>query len=161
MKIGEVMLKMGIINETQLEATIKEQTHNRKKSKYQEPIGNILLRKGIIQEDQLDKALVSYFKYLIDDKEQPSYVREIAKVAMRSLERKSTGDRLSEESKLTILKKIQENEEKIAYLDKTIKNLANLEQRKVIVETIEKENKEIKMMMKKIDVLKKDLETFS
>jgi len=161
MRIGEIMLKMGIISEEQLEETINEQKKNRKKSRYEEPVGNILLRKGIITEEQLDKALLEYFKYLMNDNEQPPYVRETAKVATWAMERKSTGERLSEESKLTILKKIHEYEEKIAYLEKSIQNLSNLEQKKVIVETIEKENKEIKQLLKKIDILRKDMEKFS
>ncbi len=107
MRIGEIMLKMGIITDEQLEKVIKEQELNREKSGYQEPVGNILLRMGIIREEQLDKSLIAYFQYLINDNEQPLYVRETAKVAMRSMERKSNGNRLSEETKLTILKKIQ------------------------------------------------------
>lgn len=161
MRIGEIMLKMDLISETQMEDAIREQETNRKKSNYQEPLGNILLRKGIIQESQLDKALVSYFNYLISDNEQPSYVREIAKVAMRSLERKSNGSRLSEEAKLTILKRIHEHEEEITYLEKSIRNLSGIEQKKVVVDTMEKETREIKQMMEKIEILKKDLECFS
>ncbi len=161
MKIGEIMLKMDLITESQMEEAIKEQEENRAKSNYQETIGNILLRKGIIQENQLDKALVAYFKYLINDNEQPSFVREIAKVAMRSLERKSNDSRLSEEAKLTILKKIHEHEEKIAYLEKSIRNLSGLEQKKIVTETMEREDKEIKQMIEKVEILKKDLECFS
>ena len=161
MKIGEIMLKMGLITEEQMEDAIREQESNRAKSMYQEPIGNILLRKGVIQEAGLDKALVGYFKYLINDNEQPSYVREIAKVAMRSLERKSNGTRLSEEAKLTILKKVHEHEEKIAYLERSIRNLGSMEQKKIVTETMERENKEIKQMMDKIEILKRDLECFS
>jgi len=161
MKIGEIMVKMDLISEAQMDNAIKEQETNRKKSNYQEPIGNILLRKGIIKESQLDKALVAYFKYLINDNEQPSYVREIAKVAMRSLERRSKGGKLSEEAKLTILKKIHEHEEKVLYLEKSIKKLSSIEQKKIVTETMDRENKEIKQMMDKIEVLKKDLECFS
>jgi hypothetical protein len=161
MRIGEIMLKIGCINEAQMEEAIKEQEHNREISGYQEPIGNILIRKGIIREEQLNKSLVSYFQYLINDNEQPSYVRETAKVAMRSMERKPSGNRLSEETKLTLLKKIHEHEEAIAYLEKSLRNLSNMEQKKIVTDTIKRENKEINQLMNKIEILKKDLECFS
>lgn len=161
MKIGEVMLKMGVLTSGQLEAIIIEQEEERKNSTTVEPLGNYLIRKGLITEEKLDEVLVVYFKGLTTDSDQPSYVRETAKVAVKAIEKRSTSNRLSEESKLTILRKIHEYEEKIIYYEKSIKNLKNLEQKKVIVETIDKENKEIGHLMAKIDVLKKDLESLS
>ena len=140
---------------------IIEQEESRKNSQYEEPLGNIMIRKGVISEEQLDKALVEYFKYLAADPQEAAYVRETAKVAMKALDRKSSSDRLSEESKLTMLRRIHEYEEKIAYLEKSIRNLSSMEQKKVIVETIDKENKEIQQLLHRIEILRKDLEKFS
>lgn len=161
MMIGEVMVKMGFISEDQLHAVIREQKDSRESSEYVETIGNILLRKGVITDEQHNLALVEYFKYLANDDSQPPYVKETAKVAMRAIERKSNSEKLSEETKLTVLKKIHEYEEKIAYDEKSINALGKLEPKKVIMDTIEKEKKEIKSLLQKIDVLKKDLERFS
>lgn len=161
MKIGEVMVNMGYINTHQLEEVIREQESSRNHSEYVETIGNILLRRGLINEDQLDRALIEYFHILVSDKEQPPFVRETAKVAMRAIEKKSTDEKLSEESKLTMLKKIHEYEEKIAYDEKSINALGTLEQKKVVLETIEKEKREIESLKGKIETLKKDLEKFS
>ncbi len=161
MMIGETMVKMGFISEDQLQAVIREQKESRESSEYVETIGNILLRKGVITDEQHNLALVEYFKYLANDDAQPPYVKETAKVAMRALERKSSNEKLSEETKLTVLKKIHEYEEKIAYDEKSINALGKLEPKKVIMDTIEKEKKEIKSLLQKIDVLKKDLERFS
>lgn len=161
MKIGEVLLKLGYLTKPQLEAIIIEQEEMRKNSQYPEPIGYILIRKGLITEDQLDNALYEYFKYLANDPNEPAYVRETAKVAIKALEKKSGEDRLSQEAKYTLLRRIQEYEEKINYYEKSIKNLKNLEPKKVVLETIEKEQKEIKKLLEKIETLKKDLENFS
>ena len=161
MMIGEIMVKMGFISDDQLQTVIREQKDSRESSEYVETIGNILLRKGVITDEQHNLALVEYFKYLANDESQPAYVKETAKVAMRAIERKSSNEKLSEETKLTVLKKIHEYEEKIAYDEKSINALGKLEPKKVIMDTIEKEKKEIKSLLQKIDVLKKDLERFS
>ncbi len=161
MKIGEVLIKLGYINKTQLEAIIIEQEEIRKNSQYNEPIGYILIRKGLITEEQLDNALYEYFKFLSMDENEPAYVRETAKVAIKALEKKSSGDRLSQETKLTILRRIQDYEERITFYEKSIKNLKALEPKKIVTETIEKEEKEIKKILKKIETLKEDLEKFS
>lgn len=161
MMIGEIMVKMGFISEEQLQTVVREQKESRESSEYVETIGNILLRKGVISDEQHNLALVEYFKYLANDDSQPAFVKETAKVAMRAIERKSSSEKLSEETKLTVLKKIHEYEEKIAYDEKSINALGKLEPKKVIMDTIEKEKKEIKSLLQKIDVLKKDLERFS
>ncbi|MGC8764390.1 MAG: hypothetical protein ACP5QT_00675 [Brevinematia bacterium] len=161
MKIGEVLIKLGYINRGQLEAVIIEQEETRKNSQFTEPLGYILIRKGLITEEQLDNALYEYFKYLSTDENEPSYVRETAKVAIKALEKKSSGNRLSQEAKLTILRRIQDYEERITFYEKSIKNLKTLEPKKIVTETIEKEEKEIKKTMKKIETLKEDLEKFS
>ncbi len=161
MMIGEIMVKMGLISDDQLKVVVKEQQESRESSEYVETIGNILLRKGVINDEQHNSALVEYFKYLANDDTQPPFVKETAKVAMKAMERKSSAEKLSEESKLTVLKKIHEYEEKIAYDEKSINALSKLEPKKVIIDTIEKEKKEIKTLLSKIDTLKKDLERFS
>jgi hypothetical protein len=161
MKIGEIMIKMGFINQNQLDKVIDEQEKIRKNSEYVETIGNTLLRKGVITDEQHNQALIEYFKYLSQDNEQPLYVRETARVAMSAFEKKANGNRLSEEGKLTILKKIHEYEEKIVYDEKSIGALGNLEPKKVIVDTIDKEKKEIKNLLEKIETLKKDMDILS
>jgi len=161
MKIGEILVKLGYLTENQLEAIIIEQEEMRKNSQYTEPLGYVLLRKGIITEEQLDNALYEYFKVLSNDPAEPPYVRETAKVAIKALEKKSTEGRLSQETKLTILRRIQDYEERVAYYEKSIKNLKTLEPKKMILDTIEREEKEIKKLLHKIETLKKDLERFS
>jgi ABC-type iron transport system FetAB ATPase subunit len=161
MRIGEVMLKKKMITREELNESIEEQEKNRKISEYDEPIGNILLRKGIITEKNLNDALMDYFTYLADDREEPKYVRETAKVAMKAMQSKSGVDKLSEESKFTVIRRIGEYEEKIALLDKSIEALDKLEKKKVVTETIEKSKDEIKRISEKMKELKNDLEKFS
>ena len=161
MKIGEVMLKMGLINETQLENAIKEQNETKKNSVYTETLGNLMLRKGYITQEEHDKILVEYYRLLAEDEDQPSYVKETAKVALMAFNKSSSGERLAEESKLTILKRIYEYEEIIYQYKKSINVLRNLEQKKVITETIEKESEEINVLLQKIETLRKDLEKYS
>jgi hypothetical protein len=161
MKIGEIMIQMGFINKNQLDKVIDEQEKSRKNSEYVETVGNIMLRKGLINEEQHNHALIEYFKYLTQDNEQPLYVRETARVAMSAIEKKANGNKLSEEGKMTILKKIHEYEEKIVYDEKSIGALSNLEPKKVIMDTIDKEKKEIKALLEKIETLKKDMDILS
>jgi hypothetical protein len=161
MRFGEILLDMGFVSQEQLEVSLKEQEYSLKTVQYSEPLGNILLRNGIITEEQHEKALLRYFQQLANDMEQPAYVRETAKVATHAFESKSGGEKLSEESKITLLKKIHEHEEKIAQFEKSISTLSKLEQKRVIVETIEKENREIQSLIHKIEVLKQDIEKFS
>ncbi len=120
-----------------------------------------MIRKGIITEEQLDNALCEYFKALANDENEPAYVRETAKIAIKALEKRASEGKLSQETKLTILRRIQDYEEKISFYEKSIKNLQSLEQKKIVKETIDKEEKEIKKMLEKIDSLKEDLEKFS
>ncbi|MCX7821700.1 MAG: hypothetical protein N2258_08525 [Brevinematales bacterium] len=161
MKIGEVLVRLGYINKNQLEAIIIEQEEARKNSEYPEPLGSFMIRKGIITEEQLDNALCEYFKSLANDEGEPPYVRETAKIAIKALEKRASEGKLSQETKLTILRRIQDYEEKIAFYEKSIKNLQTLEQKKIVKETIEREEKEIKKMLEKIESLKEDLEKFS
>lgn len=161
MRFGEILLDMGFISQEQLEVSLKEQEYSLKTVNYSEPLGNILLRNGIITDDQHEQALLRYFQQLADDNDQPSYVRETAKVAVKAFASKSGGEKLSEESKITLLKKIHEYEEKIVQFEKSITTLSKLEQKRVIVETIEKENREIQSLIRKIEVLKQDIEKFS
>lgn len=161
MKIGEVMLKMGLISETQFEMAINEQNQSKISSIYTDTLGNLMLRKGYITQEEHDKALIEYYRYLAEDNYQPSYVKETAKVAMLAMGKNNAGERLAEESKLTILKKIYEYEEIIAQYEKSITVLKNLEQKKVILETIEKESEEIRVLLQKIETLRKDLEKYA
>ncbi len=161
MKIGEVVLRLGFINEMQLDTVIKEQEESKKNSVYTETLGNILLRKGFITDEQHDKILIEYYRNLSEDNDLPSYVKETAKVAILAIDKKGSSERLTEESKLTILRQIYELEEKIRQYEKSIQVLMNLEQKKIILETIDKENREIKSIMSKIEILRKDLEKFS
>ena len=161
MKIGEIIQRLGFINEMQLETVIREQEESKKNSMFTETLGNILLRRGFITEDQHNKILVEYYRSLAEDAAQPAYVKETAKVAMQAMSRRSSSERLAEESKLTLLKQIYENEEKIRQYEKSIQILKNLEQKKVIIETIAKADKEIKLLISRIESLRKDLEKFS
>lgn len=161
MRFGEILLELGYINQHQLDMALKEQEYNLKTVEYSEPIGNILLRNGIIDEDKHLKSMIEYFKRLSVANEEPSYVRETAKVALKAIESTSSDEKLSEESKITLLKKIHEYEEKIAQFEKSIGTLSKLEPKKVIVETIDKENKEIQNLISRIEILKKDIEKFS
>lgn len=160
MRIGEVLLDMGIINSHQLDIALREQEYNLKSVGYSEPLGNILLRNAIITEEQQGKALVQYFKKLSEDSEQPAYVRETAKVAYNAMNQKGDGA-LSQETKMIILQKISEYEEKIGQFEKSITTLNKMEEKKVIVETIEKEKREIDKLIKKIETIRQDLEKFS
>lgn len=161
MKFGEVLLKLGIINEHQLDVALKEQEYNTKTVGYSEPIGNILLRNGIISEEQHSDGLIEYFKLLSEDEKEPSYVRETAKVAFKAMQSKGVEGTISEETKMIILQKINEYEEKIAQFEKSIQTLGKMEQKRVIVETIDKEKREIDKLINKITSLRKDLEKFS
>ena len=160
MRFGEVLIELGFITQEQLDIALKEQEYNLQTIQYSEPIGNILLRNGVITEKQHDQALLEYFKRLSQDETQPAYVKETAKVACKAMMIKETEGKLSEESKLALLKKIHEYEEKIAQYEKSINTLSKLEPKKVILETIEKENKEIQNLIKKIEIIKKDVEKF-
>lgn len=161
MKFGEVLLGMGLINEHQLDLALKEQEYNTKTVGYSEPLGNILLRNGIINEEQHSQGLVQYFKILSENESEPSYVRETAKVAFKAMQKETGEGSISEETKMIILQKINEYEEKIAQFEKSINTLSKMEQKRVIVETIDKEKREIEKLISKITVLRRDLEIFS
>ena len=161
MKFGEVLLQMQLINEHQLDVALKEQDYNVSTVGYSEPLGNILLRNGVISESDHELALIEYFKLLTEDESQPVYVRQTARVAYNSMREKNRENCLAEETKLTMLKKISEYEDKIGQFKKSIATLSKMEQKKVIVETIDKENKEIDKLIAKIEVLRTDLEKFA
>lgn len=161
MLFGEVLLQLQMINEHQLDVALKEQEYNRKSVGYAEPLGNIMLRNGIITEDEHNEALVHYFKILSENDHEPRYVQETAKIAYNAmLSRKKEGS-LSEETKVVILRTISDYEERINQLEKSIVTLGKMEQKKVITETIEKEKKEIEKFIKKIEIIRQDLEQFA
>ena len=161
MLFGEVLLQLQMINQHQLNVALKEQEYNRKSVGYAEPIGNIMLRNGIITEEEHAEALLHYFKILSETDKEPAYVRETAKVAYEAIRHQKTESTLSEETKMIILRTISEYEERISQLEKSISTLSKMEQKKVIVETVEKEKKEIEKLIKKIEIIKEDLEHFS
>ncbi|OHD56207.1 MAG: hypothetical protein A2Y33_00100 [Spirochaetes bacterium GWF1_51_8] len=161
MRFGEVMLKLGMINDHQLDIALKEQEYNLTSVGYSEPIGNILLRNGIINDDQHATALVEYFKELSHNESEPSYVRETAKVAYNAMASRSRENSISDETKIIILQKISEYEDKIGQFNKSIATLSKMELKKVITETIDKEKKEIDKLIGKIESLRKDLEQFA
>jgi rubrerythrin len=160
MKFGEVLLEMGLITPHQLDVALREQEYNLKSVGYSETIGSILLRNGVITEEQHQNALMKYFQFLSEDEEQPSYVRETAKVALRAVSQQGENS-LSEETKMIIIQKVNEYEEKINQFEKSINTLSKMEQKRVITETIEKEKKEIEKLISKIDILRNDLEKYS
>jgi hypothetical protein len=161
MKFGEVLLKLGMINDHQLDIALKEQDYNLKSVGYSEPLGNILLRNAIINDDQHVTGLVEYFKLLSENESEPAYVRETAKVAFNAMANRDRENCISDETKIIILQKINEYEDKIGQFNKSIATLSKMEQKKVIIETIDKEKKEIDKLIGKIDLLRKDLEQFA
>lgn len=161
MKFGEVLIQIGIISEQQLNIALKQQEYNMSTVGYSEPLGNILLRNGIITLEQQENALVEYFRLLSEDDDEPNYVRETAKVAYRSLQKETGEGSLSEETKMVILQKISDHEDRILQFEKSITTLSKMEQKRVITETIEKEKREIEKLIAKIETLRHDLEIFS
>lgn len=161
MLFGEVLLQLQMINQHQLDVALKEQEYNRKSVGYAEPLGNIMLRNGIITEEDHNEGLVHYFKILSENESEPPYVKETAKIAYNAMLNKKQEGTLSEETKVVILRTISDYEERINQLEKSITTLGKMEQKKVIVETIEKEKKEIEKFIKKIEIIRKDLEQFT
>ncbi|MCX7882247.1 MAG: hypothetical protein N2314_03370 [Brevinematales bacterium] len=161
MKFGEVLLHLQMISEKQLQMALEEQEYNIQTTNYTEPIGYILLRNGVITPEQHEKALLFYFRQLAEDGNEPPYVRETARVACHALENKNQQNALSEETKLAILKQIKEYEERIAYLEKSLTALNDMEPSPVVQESLERENRELKSLIQKIQHLRRDLEVFS
>jgi|GEM_PF-1308260 tetratricopeptide (TPR) repeat protein len=162
MKFGEVLLRLNLITEKQLQMALEEQEYNIQTTNYTEPIGHILLRNGVITSEQHEEALLFYFRQLAEDPSEPAYVRETAKVACKALEKSvSDGKTLSEETKIAILKQIKEYEERIAYLEKSLAALNDMDPSPVVSESLDRENKELKSLIQKIQNLRHDLEVFS
>ncbi len=161
MKFGEVLLHLKMVTEKQLQMALDEQEYNIQTSNYTEHKGYILLRNGVITPEQHEEALLFYFQQLAEDSSQPSYVRETAKVACQALENKNPQHSLSEETKLAILKQIKEYEERIAYLEKSLAALNDMEPSPVVQESLARENTELKNLIQKIQRLRHDLEVFS
>ncbi|QJR22022.1 hypothetical protein BREVNS_1272 [Brevinematales bacterium NS] len=161
MKFGEVLLHLKMITEKQLQMALEEQEYNIQTTNYTEPIGYILLRNGVITPEQHEEALLFYFRQLAEDASEPPYVRETARVACQALENKNRQNTLSEETKLAILKQIKEYEERIAYLEKSLTALNDMDPSPVVQESLERENRELKSLIQKIQNLRHDLEVFS
>ncbi len=146
MKFGEVLIKLGLITAQKLDIALQEQEYTMKTIGFSEPIGLIFLRNGIINEDQHAQAVVEYFKYVSKDKDKPEYVRKTAAIAIKALENDSSENKLSHVSKITLLNRIEECEEKIVQLE-----TSDLQQKDLIIQH----------QIKAIESMKKDLEKFA
>jgi uncharacterized protein (UPF0147 family) len=146
MKFGEVLIKLGFITAQKLDVALQEQEYTLNTIGFSEPIGLIFLRNGVISEDQHAQAVVEYFKQVTLDPEKPDYVRKTAKIAISALEKNEDETRLSHQSKITLLNKIEECEEKIVQLE-----TSELPQKDLI----------ISQQIKAIEMIKKDLEQFA
>ncbi len=146
MKFGEVLIKLGFTTEQKLDIALQEQEFTLNSIGFSEPIGLIFLRNGVITEEQHTAAVIEYFKQVITDTEKPEYVRKTATIAIKALENESVPNKLSHESKIALLNKIEECEERVAQLDNS-----KLPQKDLI----------ISQQMKTIDMIKKDLETLA
>lgn len=123
MKFGEVLIKLGFINEEKLNFALEEQEYNLKAIGFSEPIGLILLRNGVITEEQLNEAVKKYFEFLSEDFSVSESLRKLASIAVKSLENKNEETKLTHESKVAIINKILELEEKASIiLDSDIEN---------------------------------------
>ncbi len=123
MKFGEVLISLGFINEEKLKFALEEQEYNLKAVGFTEPIGLILLRNGVITEEQLNEAVKKYFELLSEDFSTPENLRNVASIAVRALENKNEDTKLSHETKIAIINKIFELEEKSStILDSDIEN---------------------------------------
>ncbi|MGA2143057.1 MAG: hypothetical protein ABSG94_11650 [Brevinematales bacterium] len=144
MKFGEVLLTLGFITENKLDIALREQEYTLTSIGFSEPVGLIFLRNGIITEDQHTRAVIEYFKQVITDLEKPDYVRKSAAIAIKALENESGPGKLSHDSKIALLNKIEQTEERIAQLEKS-----TLPQKDLIIST----------QIKTIEMIKGDLET--
>jgi uncharacterized protein (UPF0147 family) len=146
MKFGEVLIKLGFINGQKLDIALQEQEYTLNTVGFSEPLGMIFLRNGIINEDQHSRAVIEYFKQVITDKEKPDYTRKLALIAIKALESESSPGKLTNESKITLLNKIEECEEKILQIENSV-----LSGKDVI----------IAQLSNTIDMIKKDIETLA
>lgn len=145
MRFGEVLIELGFIDKQKLDVALQEQAYTLKTVSFAEPIGLILLRNGVINEKEHYQAVLKYFKYLSKNKSKPAYIRNTAKIALKTL-RKDKKGRMSHVSKISLINKIQENEEKILQLQKS---------------KLPKKNNLIKHLKADIEKIKKDLESFA
>lgn len=145
MRFGEVLIELGYINELKLDIALQEQEYNLKAVAFAEPIGSILIRNGVISDEQRQKALVKYFQYISDDQSASDSFRKTAKVAVKALETTNPG-KLSHESKVVLINKIEEIDEHIVQLHNS-----------------EIQNKEalIATMKQRIELLESDLTNFA
>jgi len=145
MRFGEVLIELGFIDKQKLDVALQEQEYTLKTVSFAEPIGLILLRNGVINEKEHYQAVLKYFEYLSKNKSRPAYIRSTAKIALKALRRDTKG-RMSHVSKIALINKIQENEEKILQLQKS---------------RLQKKNNLIKHLKLDIEKIKKDLENFA
>jgi len=145
MRFGEGLIELGFIDKQKLDVALQEQEYTLKTVSFAEPIGLILLRNGVINEKEHYQAVLKYFEYLSKNKSRPAYIRSTAKIALKALRRDTKG-RMSHVSKIALINKIQENEEKILQLQKSM---------------LQKKNNLIKHLKLDIEKIKKDLENFA
>jgi len=146
MKFGEVLIKLGYITPEKLDFALQEQEYNMKSVGFSEPIGLILLRNGVINEEQHSEAVKKYFEFLSEDFSVPENMRKIAYIAIRALENKNEETKLSHESKVTLINKIAELEEKISVILES-----DVEKKEVLLESLNR----------RVEKIKKDLEKFA
>lgn len=145
MRLGEMMIELGYLNEQKLDIALQEQAYNLKTINFSEPIGMILLRNGVITDEQLENALIAYFRNVETDPTTSDSDRMAAKVSLNSLE-KAGPDGLSRETKLILVEKLEEYQEKIAQ----IQSSAMRDREKMVV-----------VLKNKMEAIKGDLERFS
>ncbi len=69
-RLGDALLKMGLINEVQLDAALKQQQHTGQK------LGSILVEQGLIAENQLSQQLAKHLNMpFIDLQQLPAHLR--------------------------------------------------------------------------------------
>ncbi|MGC8765624.1 MAG: hypothetical protein ACP5QT_07035 [Brevinematia bacterium] len=146
MKFGEVLIKLGYITEEKLRYALEEQEYNLKAVGFSEPIGLILLRNGVITEEQLNETVKKYFEFLSEDFSISESLRNLASIAVRALENKNEETKLSHESKVAIINKILELEEKISV---------------IIDSDLENKDRIVANFNSRIEKLKTDLQKFA
>lgn len=145
MKFGEVLLKLGYITPEKLDFALQEQKYNMETVGFSEPIGLIFLRNGIINEEQHNEAVRKYFEYLSEDFSVTESLRKIAVIAVRALANRNEETKLSHESKIALINKIAELEEKSSIISES-----NVEKKDLLLKSIER----------RINQIKNDLEKF-
>lgn len=151
MKFGEILIEMGYISEEKLETALEEQKSNQDIIGYTETIGNILLRNGMISEEQLNEALIEYFKQ-----------QDLSEnVLEKDPQKHHSKENLSPDSKMALINRIYDYQEKIQEIEKSIQTLKRFKGKPMILKQIENYQNRIKEHIIKIENIRNDLEKFS